>query len=269
MVDGQITIKRPRANPEDCILVDGLHEAIIDEDIFNSAQKYMSQNRARPVSERNTVKNPLSGLVICGLCGRRMVRRPYSNYNDTLMCPATSCHNISSALHFVEERILDALKDWLKEYRVKWEIDAKPRSNLQIDAKHDAIKKINDELSTLDKQLNNLHDLLEQGIYTNEKFLERKGIITTRIEQNKEDQAALADDIALESIREDSRQHFIPKVEYLLELYNKLPTAKAKNDLLKEVLEKVVYIKDKNGRWHNQPDDFEIVLYPKLPQHTH
>ena len=51
----------------------------------------------------------------------------------------------------------------------------------------------------------------------------------------------------------------------MLEVYSQLDTPKAKNDMLKETLEKVVYLKDKKGRWHNSPDDFEIVIYPRLP----
>ena len=35
--------------------------------------------------------------------------------------------------------------------------------------------------------------------------------------------------------------------------------------MLKNVLEKVIYTKLKGGRWHSDPEDFEIILYPKLP----
>ena len=49
-----------------------------------------------------------------------------------------------------------------------------------------------------------------------------------------------------------------------LDVYDQLPTAKAKNDMLKEVLEKVVYTKESGGRWA-KPDAFEIVIYPKIP----
>ncbi len=70
-------------------------------------------------------------------------------------------------------------------------------------------------------------------------------------------------------MRKQNQKNIIPKVEYLLSVYNTLSTPKAKNDMLKEVLEKVIYIKCKNGRWHNNPDDFEIVLYPKIPLNTH
>ena len=35
--------------------------------------------------------------------------------------------------------------------------------------------------------------------------------------------------------------------------------------MLKEVLEKIVYLKKSSARWHGSPDDFEIVIYPKVP----
>jgi hypothetical protein len=57
----------------------------------------------------------------------------------------------------------------------------------------------------------------------------------------------------------------IPKIEKILQLYKSTDDPVLKNKLLKEVLDKVVYTKTVNGRWHNSPGDFELVLYPKLP----
>ena len=50
--------------------------------------------------------------------------------------------------------------------------------------------------------------------------------------------------------------------------YNEKAVIKGKNNepLKEEVLEKVVYNKEDKCRWHNSPDNFEIVLYPKLPK---
>jgi hypothetical protein len=92
MSEGQMTKERPRAKEEDWMLVDGLHEAIIDEDTWNLTQKLYASNKPAPVTKDKEVKNPLSGLIVCGICGRRLVRRPYGGkYPDTLMCPVTSC----------------------------------------------------------------------------------------------------------------------------------------------------------------------------------
>lgn len=66
--------------------------------------------------------------------------------------------------------------------------------------------------------------------------------------------------------REESRRVIIPKVEHLLEVYHLLPTASQKNELLKEVLEKAVYTKNVSGNVSGvSADDFEIVLFPRIP----
>jgi site-specific DNA recombinase len=43
-------------------------------------------------------------------------------------------------------------------------------------------------------------------------------------------------------------KRFIPKVERVIDLYWKLADPKDRNHLLKEVLEKVIYIKEEGGR---------------------
>lgn len=266
MVDGCVVVERPRSSVEECVLVDGLHPAIISEETFNMAQELMKKNPPRPIGERNTVKNPLAGLVVCGKCGRRMVRRPYGSRRaeDTIMCAATSCDNVSCNLRYVEERILAGLAEWLSDYRLEWEADA-PASASQVEHKQKAAKRLRSELATLDKQLDNVHDLLEQGVYTTEKFLERSRTLAERIQSVRDNLEAIETEIVLDAAREESRKNIIPKVEQLLEVYHELPDAKAKNDMLKSVLEKAVYLKEHRARWHGSPDDFELILYPKLP----
>lgn len=269
MIDGQIEISRPRS--DDSITCPGLHPAIISEETFNLAQEFMKTNPPRPVKERNVVKNPLSGIVVCGKCGRRMVRRPYTNrdYPDTLICAATSCNNVSSHLSVVEERILQALGEWVTGYKLQWNIPTADsvKKVSQVDLKRKALKKLQSELDTLYKQLSKSHDLLEQGVYDTDTFLERSRSLSERINQSKTDIATLEADLGVEIVREESAANIVPKVEKLLEVYNELPTPKAKNDMLKEVLEKVVYVKEKGTRWQGSSDDFDIVLYPKIPMY--
>lgn len=266
IIDGQIVKERPRNH--DCLVVNGLHEAIIDEEIWNTARMYMSKNKSRPIIRGKSIKNPLSGLVVCGKCGRMMVRRPYSTKNpDTLICRLTSCDNISSQLNYVEERIIQALGVWLNEYKMKWNIkDTDQPTNIQHDVKKEAVRKLDKELEILDKQLNNLHDLLEQGIYSTDKFLERSKLLNDKLQDTQRIRKSLLDDLSTEIVREENRKNVIPKVEKVLEVYHTVNSPSEKNTLLREVLEKVVYTKTVNGRWHNRPDDFEIILYPKLPK---
>lgn len=268
MVDGRVTIERPRAPIEKCVVVDGLHEPLISVETFNAAQDLMANNPPRPIGERGTVKNPLAGIVVCAKCGHRMVRRPYNgiDYPDTLMCADSACDNVSSTLQAVERRMLNSLREWLAEYKLQWETSETENPVADIVAvKEKALRRLDTDYASLTKQLDNVHDLLEQGIYTTDQFLERSRKLSERIKKNEADREALSADIASDKSREAGRKQIIPKVERLLELYDSLPSAKAKNDMLKEVLEKVVYLKAKGGRWHGSPDDFTLTLYPRIP----
>lgn len=268
MVDGRVVIERPRNSLDKCTVAEGLHPPLVSVEAFAIAQELMSSNPPRPVGERGTVKNPLAGIIVCAKCGHRMTRRPYTgrDYPDTLMCADTACDNISCALHYVERRVLEALQEWLSDYKLQWETGGEENPAVAMVAmKEKALRRLDTEYTTLTKQLDNTHDLLEQGVYTTEQFLERSRKLSERIKKNEEDRLALGADIASDKSREAGRKQIIPKVERLLEVYYELPTPKAKNDMLKEVLEKVVYLKTKNGRWNNAPDDFELTLYPKIP----
>ena len=266
MNNGKVIKTRPR-NFEKCFLVDGKHPPIIDVETFNRAQYFISQNPPRPIGEQNIVKNPLAGIVYCGKCGLAMTRRPYgSDYPDTLMCANTNCDNISSHLHIVEKRILQALAEWLSDYRLQWEVETPPGDSLStVSVKEKALRRLVTECETLKKQLDSTHDLLEQGIYTTDQFLERSRNLSERIKQNEADRAALGSDVEKEKAREIGRKLIIPKVERLLEVYEALPSPKDKNDRLKEVLEKVVYIKTQKGTKYGPTDKFELTLFPRIP----
>ena len=51
---------------------------------------------------------------------------------------------------------------------------------------------------------------------------------------------------------------FIPNTEKLLESYDEM-TVKERNDLLKTILNKIIYLKDADGK-------ITIDLYPRLPK---
>lgn len=267
MNNSQLNVSRPRANKQ-CLVVQGKHEALISEEIFEKAQYYLSLNPPRPIGEKNTVKNPLAGLVICSKCGHKMVRRPYfHNINDqpTLMCHDTACDNVSSALYLVEERILKSLKEWLENYKLQWNEEKENKISSFIDIKKKALKKLQSEREKLLKQQNSIYDLLEQGVYDSNQFVDRSRALADRVKENDDNINALTKEIEDECNAEAGRKDLIPKVERIIETYDSLESAQAKNDMLKEVIEKIEYTKNVNGRWHNSPDDFNLVIYPKIP----
>lgn len=184
-----ITTECTRADEDTVLLYDGLHEAIIDEDLFYRTQNYLKNNKPKPAPDKKPIKNPLSSIVICGQCGSKMVRRPYpSRTPDALICPQSGCNNISSYLSYVENRILVSLQQWLTNYKLQLSIETKESiSNTEIEVKEQNIRRLEKEIKNLNKQLNNIHDFLEQGIYLTETFIESSKIINNKLTELKAD----------------------------------------------------------------------------------
>lgn len=264
VINNVVRVERYLAPPDEQILVDGLHPAIVDEAVFLAAQDLMAQKGPVPVQAANTVSNPLAGILVCGKCGRHIVLRPNA-YGGVLMCPNRACDNVGSKYGIVEERLLQALSQWLSDYRLEWSDRLPAEEQALIDLKGKSIRKAQQEIDTLQKQLERTHDLLEQGVYDTDTFLARSRSITERINSANESIASLSAELIEDEARAASRKLVVPKVEKLLEVYAELPSAQAKNEMLKEVIEKVEYTKlQRSGR--NGPfDNFDLLLYPKLP----
>ena len=81
----------------------------------------------------------------------------------------------------------------------------------------ESIKILDKELETLNKQLNNMHDLLEQGIYNKDTFIDRSNIVKNKIELINKDSAALMDKINFITNTKNNKI-IIPKLEKIIEL---------------------------------------------------
>ena len=82
--DGKITKKFKRLEGE---TFDGLHDAIIDEELFEKANSVV--NPARNIKKDYELKNPLASLVKCKKCGKtlilKMKKQHYKKYNKTII----------------------------------------------------------------------------------------------------------------------------------------------------------------------------------------
>ena len=252
---------------EEWIDVEGKHEPLISMETFQKAQDILGDRYHVPYQIVNGVRNPLAGVVKCGFCGGAMVYRPYTNQKPHLKCyNQPRCRCKATNFELVEQKLLDGLREWLQAYKANWEDYTSPSStnidSKMIEIKKAAIKNLEKELIELEKQKHNLHDLLERGIYNEQIFLERSehlmnktNEITNAIEETKVD-------ILLEEKRQKAQHDVIPRVERVLDLYRKTNDPAKKNSLLKSVLEKAVYKKEK----HQYRENFTLILYPILPQ---
>jgi len=260
VVNGSIKRTRPCAKEELITLADGLHEPIIAIETWDKAQEYRSQNR-RPATPNTTLTNPLAGLLVCGKCGRKIIRRPFNRTGKHyLMCTSTVCKNISSRYDYVEEAILRQLYEILFSFKLK--IDE--HKKYEIDHTEEVIlSQFNKELGKLENQTKRLHDLLEQGIYTPEVFVERSNLLSSKMERVKKD-ILETEELLCKKRLSENRVDLIHKTDNALSLYCMLDTPERKNQLLKSIIKEIIYTKYQNGRWQNNPKDFKLDIIMKF-----
>jgi site-specific DNA recombinase len=265
--DGRVVLSRPKQ--KQYTLYDGLHQPLVDQETFAKVQQIIKSRHNKPVPGNAPLKNPLSGLVVCGCCGSKMQRKPSNqkNTSPSLVCYAENCHNKSSLLHIVENKIIEFLGKWLEDYKMEMSEKLDPAAPLADEIKSQAalIQRLQKDSRNLEKQIDNIHNLLEQGIYSVDKFLERSKILNNKAAAIKDSLKKAVLNLQDLEAKQNNIDNFIPKVENVLQVYPKLTDAKAKNNLLKEVIEKVVYIRKEAGK-HIDPNNFEITVYPKIPK---
>lgn len=184
--DGKIIKSRPRNT--DVILADGLHEPIIDNTTWKIVQEKLSKHKP-PVQHNNIVYNPLAGIIYCSKCGRKMQRRPYRarGWDDTLICSNNDCDNVSSKLYIVEDKVIEALNEWLKDYRINCDEYVQEINNKKKKTLEDNVRGLNKELELQEKKLSNVYDFFEEGTYSKEMFADRCRTISTTISNIKRD----------------------------------------------------------------------------------
>lgn len=71
-------LKKKRTTNEDHILVKGRHDPLITDEQFLTVQEMLKNNATGRVNNNKETKNPLNSIVECSACGRKMIRRPYT-----------------------------------------------------------------------------------------------------------------------------------------------------------------------------------------------
>ena len=183
-----------------------------------------------------------------------------------MICRNNACKNVGVYLSEIEESVLQAIAHWLQGYQGRLDREQE-RYSAQFASGicRDSLKQQEKELETLKVQQGALYDLLEQGIYTPEVFQQRNGIITQRIVDTQEKIASLRQELADAEQREEAFAKIIPAVQDALHLYRTAETAQEKNDLLRTILEKAVYVKKETGT-RRAKSKFSLTIYPKLPR---
>lgn len=255
--NGEIKVSRPKSDNDDCLIVDGLHEPIVSEDIYNAALAKKGKNIR--VKKSTECRNPYSGILYCQ-CGRSMSMRTHVNHGKTVAGTRICCNGqrhckTASVLYSeFEDYIISVLKNAIREFELELEnCTTETNSNLYATR----IEQLHKELLELDTVEEEQYDLLESKIYTREIFIKRN----TKLQQKRTELQSIIDDLETKKSRQKTfEQKLYEFKDALNALQNSEYSAAQKNLLLKKCIQKVTYSKEASSRWDSKPFSCKVSL---------
>lgn len=254
--------KKTRPLSDKYSLVNGRHEAILDQATWDELQATFSARMRGPVNATKQAASPFNGLIKCGECGHAIVRTPMYGHLagvDYLKCSTSGCKTSSAPLAGVEEMIVQALHEWLT-----WaDTDSWPEEYRSQEQSNTA-----DLRSAAQRQLEDLHrrrlrlmELLEQEVYDISTYTQRNQVLS---EEMARVQSVIDSIPPSVPDRRSCIQSLAPQLRNVLQVYSSDLSPDEKHDLLSSVIDHIVYHKTQRAYRNTNPLDYvTLEIYPK------
>ena len=247
---GMLHVKNAKIDDE---WTKGKHDALIEPEIFHQVQRKLSSSV--PKSKRSLkIINPLASLVRCSECGLAMVMKVNGSKVKYLSCNTLNCKTHSAKFDDVEKQLLLELSEALRGFQ-KYIEDNSSRIELKASEREKLADKIDAEINKKESMLERCCELLEEGIYSKEKYLSRVKILEDDLAGLLETKNQIAYDRDEEEI--ESIKTGIPILEKCLQKYDQLDVV-AKNEILRSLIEKIEYKKQA------RKEKFELKIFMKI-----
>lgn len=248
MVNGEITKSRPKnQNFEDCIYVNGKHDAIISAEVFQAALN--KRGKSPRIKSGNELRNPFAGLVVCGTCGKAMVYKSFMDkrsstgkISESLICnDQANCHTKSVQYATFCQRVIEVLEQSIADFEIKLETDTTNATKLNANI----IRNLESDLKKLKEKDLRQKDAFDDGIYSKEEYLSRNAKVQEQIGKTEE---------ALHNARHaitpiiDYREKILRFTDCINAMKSTDISAAEKNMFLKSCIEKIIYTNKMDSR---------------------
>lgn len=223
-------------NDENILLVDGIHEPIIDKETFNKAQRLIAQNKKYYSKYTHSAVSQdymLHGLVKCSDCGASM---SMSAKGKGLQC-VKYIHGLCNVSHYISlnrinELFLTALEYTFKSGNINLSVHKYAFAGEANYIDYDAL------IERENKKLQRVKEAYAEGVYTIDELRESKDSIETQIKKLQERKEKLSTENSKEKIQ---KQLVWKDINILEKLRSDTVTEKEKNELLKGFIDKIVF----------------------------
>ncbi|MCX2809708.1 recombinase family protein [Bacillus sp. ChL18] len=261
----------PRPESEH-IISENAHSPIITKEMFEKVQDKIGNKPIDPHNPLDFSPSELASVCTCSVCGGKLIRncgkQTYKKKDGTesvyvkefLKCQKDYCMSVK--YRDVEEAILEVLKQFQtldkKQIEIYFEKAMKQKEQGKTSGINEkTVQQIEQKIKELKNRMNFIYEKYEQGIYTDEMFLERKRLI----ENEQEELIKTKKEIQSIPDREDVPSKEIK--DYMLNVLNQynFETDKSKkNKLLRSIFEKVEVKVIEKGKG-TKPAKFMIIPY--------
>lgn len=243
--------RRSNINPTP-IICDGIHEAIIDEELFNKVQYMIEQKNGKP-SRIHDGEYPLTGILKCPECGAGMVISSTTNRlkdgtKKRLMyyaCGAwknkgiAACHSNMVRVDKANAAVFREIeKLFNNDNIIKKVVDkVNVKNSRKLKNAEKGIEKYDAELQVLENRKTKIFEAFEDNVITSEEFLKRKKALDSEednIRKNKEE--ALV--ILAEEHKKEIPYDFIKEI--MCNFKEVLSSDKISRELKKQLLQMII-----------------------------
>lgn len=229
------------------IIAEGEQPAIISKELFDKAQeRYKREYRPRGARPASTYKHWLSGIVKCPACGRTMTACKIENNKQTycyFRCYGYSkgkcaAKNSISSLK-LEPAVLESIKSVLDTGKITYrKIEAKTEDTADLKTI------LEDQIKKIDVKLQRIKEAYMNGIDTMEEYKENKRIVQGEKDSLEKQLSELKEE-KISTKNEDNDMLMRVKNVYDI-LSSDSVDATTKNEVLRSVVEKIVYDREED-----------------------
>lgn len=252
-VDGResdtMELHKRLVHSDDPIIVAGLHEAIVDDELWESANRALAPSPR--VNTDYALRNPLAGVLFCGKCGRAMAR--YTNvreladgstavYERFAHPPLYTCTCRAHSVQLVVSAVVDRLAEIASDYDARFEVSD------GISSHEELLASLNSERARIERKRQRLVELYTGESIDIEEFGDLRAPLDDQLERII---AAIKEAEAFTPERSGEVSMSIRQALALLK-DDSIP-ASIRNSAVKQIVSRIDYFDDGGG--------LELVVY--------
>ena len=231
--NGEIIIKKLVQPESERIIAQGKHPAIIDTAVWEIARNRIAGNPK--INYGRILKNPLSGILRCGKCGRVMYIHSYKHAADRYECRTRPRCYKSVNMDELQTAVLQTLEQiHLPDLCAKLQNDDGNARKIQ----QRLLEKLEHQMQELRDREEKQFDLLESGVYDQTTFERRNAKLRAEID---ECQAAIYKTRATMPENVDFAERIVTLQNAIATMRNSELTPAEQNRLLKSIVDRIVF----------------------------